>query len=63
MERACASTTIALVDLQPVVWDATVVTPREDPGVTIVLRVTYRTIEQICLDLASSTRSQATQLH
>ncbi len=30
------------------VWDATVVTPRDDRGVTIVLRVTYRTLEQLC---------------
>ncbi len=39
------------VDLRPVVWDATVVTPRDDRGVTIVIRVTYRTLEEICLDL------------
>jgi hypothetical protein len=34
-----------------VVWDATVVTPRDDRGVTIVLRVTYRTLAQICDDV------------
>ena len=36
------------VDLRPVVWDATVVTPRDGRGVTIVLRVTYRTLEELC---------------
>lgn len=47
------------VDLRPVVWDATVVTPREDRGVTIVLRVTYRTIEQLCGELCNETASEA----
>lgn len=47
------------VDLRPVVWDATMVTPRDDRGVTVVLRVTYRSIEQICLDEGALTRSVA----
>lgn len=33
------------------------VTPTGD-DVTVVVRVTYRTIEQICLDLYSATQSQ-----
>lgn len=49
----------ARVDLRPVVWDATMVTPRDDRGVTVVLRVTYRSIEQICLDQGALTRSVA----
>lgn len=47
------------VDLRPVVWDATVVTPRSDRGVTIVLRVTYRTLEQLCGDVCGETTSEA----
>ena len=47
------------VDLRPVVWDATVVTPRDDRGVTIVLRVTYHTIEQLCGDMFAETASEA----
>jgi len=39
-----------VLDLRPVVWDASMVTPSEDDGVTIVLRVTYRTLEEIILD-------------
>ena len=38
-----------VLDLRPVVWDASMVTPSEDDGVTIVLRVTYRTLEEIIL--------------
>ena len=45
------------MDLRPVVWDATMVTPNGD-DVTVVVRVTYRTLEQICLDLWSATQSQ-----
>ncbi len=47
------------VDLRPVVWDATIVTPRDDRGVTIVLRARYRTLEEICADGAADTRSIA----
>lgn len=47
------------VDLRPVVWDATVVTPRDDRGVTIVLRARYLTLEELCADGASITRSIA----
>lgn len=41
------------------VWDATVVTPRDDRGVTIVLRVTYRTLEQLCGEVCGETTSHA----
>lgn len=51
-----------VVDLRPVVWDATVVTPRGDRGVTIVLRVTYRTLEQLCGEVCAETASHATLL-
>ncbi len=47
------------VDLRPVVWDATVVTPRDGRGVTIVLRVTYRTLEQLCGETCAETASEA----
>jgi hypothetical protein len=47
------------LDLRPVVWDATMVTPLEDRDVTVVVRVTYRTLEQICLDLGTLTESAA----
>ncbi|HEU5287266.1 MAG TPA: hypothetical protein VFV20_02590 [Candidatus Limnocylindria bacterium] len=47
------------MDLRPVVWDATVVTPRDDRGVTIVLRARYRTLEEICTDGGADTRSLA----
>jgi hypothetical protein len=47
------------VDLRPVVWDATVLAPRDDRGVTIVLRARYRTLEEICTDAAADTRSLA----
>lgn len=48
-----------VLDLRPVVWDATMVTPLEDRDVTVVVRVTYRTLEQICLDLGTVTESAA----
>ncbi len=41
------------------VWDATVVTPRDGRGVTIVLRVTYRTLEQLCGEICADTTSEA----
>ena len=64
MEREAHSPNMPLVevkdmDLRPVVWDATMVTPCGD-DVTVVVRVTYRTLEQICLDLWSATQSQIT---
>ena len=46
-----------VLDLRPVVWDASMVTPSEDDGVTIVLRVTYRTLEEIILDVHAVTES------
>ena len=49
----------AAVDLRPVVWDATVVAPRDDRGVTIVLRARYRNLEEICVGGAAATRSLA----
>lgn len=45
------------MDLRPVVWDATVVTPRDDRGVTIVIRARYRSLEEICLDRVAVTES------
>ena len=47
------------VDLRPVVWDATVVAPRDDRGVTIVLRARYLTIDELCGDAAVRTCSMA----
>lgn len=39
------------------VWDASMMTPSEDDGVTIVLRVTYRTLEDIVLDTHAVTET------
>jgi hypothetical protein len=50
-----------MVDLRPVVWDATMVTPDEEDGVTVIVRVTYRTLEAIVLDLTAVTESRATR--
>ena len=35
------------------------VMPRDDRGITVVLRVTYRTVEEICLDSFAITQSAA----
>ena len=48
-----------VVEYRPVVWDATMVAPRDDRDVTVVVRVTYRTLEQICEDLFAVTTSEA----
>ncbi len=37
-----------LDDLRPMLWQATIIAPAADAGVTVVLRVTYRTIEALC---------------
>jgi hypothetical protein len=37
-----------VIDLRPMVWDAEMVAPASGAGATVVLRVTYRTLEEIC---------------
>ena len=37
-----------MIDVRPVVWDATMVTLASDADVTVVVRVTYRTLVEIC---------------
>ena len=39
------------LDIRPMVWDASVIAASEQDDVTIILRVTYSTLEQICADL------------
>ena len=46
-----------MLDLRPVVWDASMVTPSEDDGVTVILRVTYRTLEDIIFDAHAVTET------
>jgi hypothetical protein len=48
-----------MVDLRPVVWEATMVTPASDADVTVVVRVTYRTLVEICDDVFGTTESAA----
>ena len=37
-----------MLDIRPMAWQATVIAPAEDADVTVVVRVTYYTIEQLC---------------
>ena len=48
-----------VVDLRPVVWEATMVTPASDADVTVVVRVTYRTLVEICDEVFGTTESAA----
>jgi len=48
-----------VMDLRPMVWDAAMVTPASDDDVTVVLRVTYRTLADIVDDLCAVTQSAA----
>lgn len=62
--RAMASAVIpqtitAVLELRPVVWEATMVTPASDADVTVVVRVTYRTLVEICDDIFGVTESAA----
>ena len=41
-----------MIDVRPVVWDATMVALASDADVTVVVRVTYRTLVEICDDVA-----------
>ena len=55
---SCVEAQICLVlDLRPVVWDASMVTPSDDDGVTVMLKVTYRTLEEIILDVDAVTET------
>ena len=60
MASAAIPQTIRLVlDLRPVVWEATMVTPASDADVTVVVRVTCRTLVEICDDIFAVTESAA----
>jgi hypothetical protein len=43
---------LLVIDVRPVVWDATMVALASDADVTVVVRVTYRTLVEICDDVA-----------
>ncbi len=47
------------MDLRPMVWDAQMVAPASDADATVLLRVTYRTLAEICDDLCAVTESAA----
>ena len=44
-------------------WDAAMVAPAPDADVTVVLRVTYRTLAEIVDDLCAVTESAAIRPH
>jgi len=50
---------LVVVDLRPVVWEATMVAPASDADVTVVVRVTYRTLVEICDEVFGTTESAA----
>ena len=35
-------------DIRPMIWSAQVIAPAEDANVTVLMRVSYRTLEEIC---------------
>jgi len=45
------------VDIRPMVWDASVIAPSQCDEVTVILRVTYNTLEAICGDLFDVTET------
>ena len=60
MARAAFRKKVLLViDVRPVVWDATMVTLASDADVTVVVRVTYRTLVEICDDVFGTSESAA----
>jgi len=52
-----------VIDVRPVVWDATMVTLASDADVTVVVRVTYRTLVEICDDVFGTSESAAVRPH
>ena len=49
---AIGARVLLVIDVRPVVWDATMVALASDADVTVVVRVTYRTLVEICDDVA-----------
>jgi hypothetical protein len=45
---ARAQRVLSVIDLRPVVWEATMVTAASDVDVTVVVKVTYRSLIEIC---------------
>ena len=45
------------LEIRPMVWDASVTAPSEMDDVTVILRVTYNTLEAICGDLFDVTET------
>jgi hypothetical protein len=35
-------------DIRPMIWSAQVIAPAEDANVTVLMRVSYRSLEEIC---------------
>jgi hypothetical protein len=49
-------------DIRAMVWDARVIAPTTSDDVTILMRVTYHTLEAICGELFDDTESAPTRL-
>ena len=47
-------------EIRAMAWDAQVIAPTSSEDVTVVMRVTYHTIEAICGDLFDETASTPT---
>ena len=54
---------LLVIDVRPVVWDATMVTLASDADVTVVVRVTYRTLVEICDEVFGTSESAAVRPH
>ena len=49
-------------DIRAMVWDAQVIAPALSEDVTVVMRVTYHTLEAICDELFDVTESASARL-
>jgi hypothetical protein len=49
-------------EIRAMVWDARVIEPASSEDVTVVMRVTYHTIEAICGELFDVTESASPRL-
>lgn len=49
-------------DIRAMVWDARVIAPATSEDVTVVMRVTYHTLEAICGELFDDTESASARL-
>lgn len=46
-----------VMDIRAMVWDARVIAPNDALDVTVIVRVTYHSIEALCGDLFDETES------